>query len=113
MAQTRSKSPTRSKSQTRSKAQPKKERRTFNNTITDFEVSHVHEFGDSFGETGYYFTLDLGFITIYSMQALMNKDGDYYITFPSRKGKDGEWYKTGYIENSALTDSIVEAILQS
>ena len=104
---------TRSKSQTRSKAQPKNERRTFNNTITDFEVSHVHEFEDSFGETGYYFTLDLGFITIYSMLALMNKDGDYYITFPSRKGKDGEWYKTGYIENSALNDSIVEAILQS
>lgn len=113
MAQTRSKSQARSKSQTRSKAQPKNERRTFNNTITEFEVSHVHEFEDSFGETGYYFTLDLGFITIYSMQALMNKDGDYYITFPSRKGKDGEWYKTGYIENSALTDSIVEAILQS
>ena len=113
MAQTRSKSQARSKSQTRSKAQPKNERRTFNNTITDFEVSHVHEFEDSFGETGYYFTLDLGFVTIYSMQALMNKDGDYYITFPSRKGKDGEWYKTGYIENSALTDSIVEAILQS
>lgn len=113
MAQTRSKSQARSKSQTRSKAQPKDERRTFNNTITDFEVSHVHEFEDSFGETGYYFTLDLGFITIYSMQALMNKDGDYYITFPSRKGKDGEWHKTGYIENSALTDSIVEAILQS
>lgn len=113
MAQTRSKSQARSKSQTRSKAQPKNERRTFNNTITDFEVSHVHEFEDSFGETGYYFTLDLGFISIYSMQALMNKDGDYYITFPSRKGKDGEWYKTGYIENSALTDSIVEAILQS
>lgn len=103
---------TRSKKQTRSKAQPKNERRTFN-TITDFEVSHVHEFEDSFGETGYYFTLDLGFVTIYSMQALMNKDGDYYITFPSRKGKDGEWYKTGYIENSALTDSIVEALLQS
>lgn len=113
MAQTRNNTQARSKKQTRSKAQPKNERRTFNNTITDFEVSHVHEFEDSFGETGYYFTLDLGFVTIYSMQALMNKDGDYYITFPSRKGKDGEWYKTGYIENSPLTDSIVEAILQS
>lgn len=113
MAQTRNNTQSRSKKQTRSKAQPKNERRTFNNTITDFEVSHVHEFEDSFGEIGYYFTLDLGFISIYSMQALMNKDGDYYITFPSRKGKDGEWYKTGYIENSALTNSIVEAILQS
>lgn len=113
MAQARSKSQPRSKSQARSKSQPKNERRAFNNIITDFEVSHVHEFVDSFGETGYYFTLDLGLIAIYSMQALMNKDGDYYITFPSRKGKDGEWYKTGYIENSALTDSIVEAILQS
>lgn len=113
MAQTRNNTQARSKKQTRSKAQPKSERRTFNNTITDFEVSHVHEFEDSFGEIGYYFTLDLGFISIYSMQALVNKDGDYYITFPSRKGKDGEWYKTGYIENSALTDSIVEAILQS
>lgn len=113
MAQTRNNTQARSKKQTRSKAQPKNERRTFNNTITDFEVSHVHEFEDSFGEIGYYFTLDLGFISIYSMQALANKDGDYYITFPSRKGKDGEWHKTGYIENSALTDSIVEAILQS
>lgn len=113
MAQTRNNTQSRSKKQTRSEAQPKNKRRTFNNTITDFEVSHVHEFEDSFGEIGYYFTLDFGFISIYSMQALMNKDGDYYITFPSRKGKDGEWYKTGYIENSALTDSIMEAILQS
>ena len=113
MAQARRSTQTSNKKQSRSKSQPKNERRAFNNTITDFEVSHVHEFEDSFGETGYYFTLDLGFLTIYSMQALMNKDGDYYITFPSRKGKDGEWYKTGYIENSALTDSIVEAILQS
>ena len=87
-------------------------RRAFNNTITDFEVSHVYEFEDSFGNPGYYFTLDLGFITIYSMQALMAKDGNYYITFPSRKGKDGEWYKTGYIEDSALTTSIIEEVLR-
>lgn len=111
MAQTRNNAQARSKKQTGRKSQPKNERKTFNNTITDFEVSHVHEFEDSFGEIGYYFTLDLGFITIYSMQALMNKDGDYYITFPSRKGKDGNWYKTGYIENSALTESIIEEVL--
>ena len=103
MAQTR-------KTQTR-KTRAKNERKSFNNTITDFEVSHVYEFEDSFGEIGYYFTLDLGFVTIYSMQALMNKDGDYYVTFPSRKGKDGKWYKTGFIENSALTESIIDEVL--
>ena len=110
MTQTR-KTQTR-KTQTR-KAQTNNERKSFNNTITDFEVSHVHDFEDSFGEIGYYFTLDLGFITIYSMQALMNKDNEYYITFPSRKGKDGNWYKTGFIENSALTESIIEAVLEN
>lgn len=103
MAQTR-------KAQTR-KAQTKDERKAFNNIINNFEVSHVYEFEDSFGEAGYYFTLDLGFVTIYSMQLLANKDGEYYVTFPSRKGKDGNWYKTGYIETSALTESIIEEVL--
>lgn len=111
MAQARKNTQTRSKKQGERKTQPKSKKRAFNNTITDFEVSHVYEFEDSFGNPGYFFTLDLGFITIYSMQALMNKDGEYYITFPSRKGKDGEWYKTGYIEDSALTESIIEEVL--
>ena len=107
MAQTRSKT----QAQTRSKAQEQTRNDFENNIIEDFEVSHISAFTDVFGNPAYYFTLHLGFISIYSMLLQYAKDGSAYITFPSRKGSDGNWYKTGYIENSALTESIIEEVL--
>lgn len=87
-------------------------RKKFNNVIEDFEVSHVRTFNGKNGVCAY-FTLNLGFISIYSMLCLCNSDGEYYITFSSDVGSDGEYYKRGYIENSALTDAIIEEVLSN
>lgn len=86
-----------------------KERKKFNNVIEDFEVSHVRTFKGRNGDYAY-FTLGFGFITIYSMLCMCNKDGEYYISFASDVGSDGEYYRRGFIENSALTDAIIEEV---
>lgn len=88
-----------------------KRRKEFNNVIQDFEISHVRTFDGKNGDCAY-FTLNLGFISIYSMLCLCNSDGEYYITFSSDVGSDGEYYKRGYIENNALTDAIIEEVLE-
>lgn len=87
-------------------------RKKFNNVVEDFEVSHVRTFKGKNGDCAY-FTLNLGFISIYSMLCLCNSDGEYYISFSSDVGSDGEYYKRGYIENSALTDAIIEEVLSN
>ena len=85
-------------------------RKKFNNVIEDFEVSHVRTFEGRNGNYAY-FTLNLGFISIYSMLCMCNRDGEYYISFASDVGSDGEYYKRGYIENNALTDAIIEEVI--
>lgn len=87
-------------------------RKKFNNVIEDFEVSHVRTFEGRNGNYAY-FTLNLGFISIYSMLCMCNRDGEYYISFAGDVGSDGEYYKRGYIENSALTDAIIEEVLNN
>lgn len=88
------------------------ERKKFNNVIEDFEISHVRTFEGRNGNYAY-FTLNLGFISIYSMLCMCNRDGEYYISFASDVGSDGEYYKRGYIENNALTDAIIEEVLSN
>lgn len=88
-----------------------KRRKKFNNVIEDFEVSNVRTFNGNNGD-GAYFTLNLGFISIYSMLCICNSDGEYYISFVSDVGRNGEYYKRGYIENNALTDAIIEEVLK-
>lgn len=87
----------------------KARKKEFNNVIEDFEVSHVRTFEGRNGNYAY-FTLNLGFISIYSMLCMCNRDGEYYISFASDVGSDGEYYKRGYIENNALTDAIIEEV---
>lgn len=87
-------------------------RKKFNNVIEDFEISHVRTFNGKNGDCAY-FTLNFGFISIYSMLCLCNSDGEYYISFTSDVGSDGEYYKRGYIENNALTDAIIEEVLSN
>lgn len=89
-----------------------KRKKEFNNVIEDFEISHVRTFKGKNGDYAY-FTLNLGFISIYSMLCLCNSDGEYYISFSSDVGSDGKYYKRGYIENSALTDAIIEEVLNN
>ena len=87
-------------------------RKKFNNVIEDFEVSHVRTFEGKNGDCAY-FTLNLGFISIYSMLCMCNSNGEYYISFASDVGRDGEYYKRGYIENGVLTDAIIEEVLSN
>lgn len=84
------------------------------NKISNFGIENVRVFVDSFGNDGAYFDLDLGFMIVKGMVYRQNKDGNGYVSFPSEKGKDGNYYKTGYINDDCLSVAIrddVEAIL--
>lgn len=77
------------------------------NIVNDFEIAKVRKFKDYWDNECCYFTLNLGFITIYSMMYLVDKKGNGYITFPKEESKNGEFYSTGFID-SELADLIVE-----
>lgn len=79
------------------------------NTVNGFEIAKVRKFKDYWDNECCYFTLNLGFITIYSMMYLVDKKGDGYITFPKEESKNGEFYSTGFID-SELADLIVDEL---
>lgn len=81
-----------------------------NNKIKDFGVSNVRWFKDSFGEDSAFFDLDLGFILIKGLLLRYTKDGKGYISFNSDKASNGNYYKRGYINDTAFNDAIVEAV---
>ena len=81
-----------------------------NNKIEDFGVSNVRWFKDSFGEDSAFFDLDLGFVLIKGLLLRYTKDGKGYISFVSDKASNGNYYKRGYINDTALNDAIVEAV---
>ena len=78
------------------------------NKLEDVEILNVRKFVDRWDNDCCYFTLNLGFLTIYSMLYLVDKNGNGYITFPKEERK-GQFYSTGFIDSS-LTDFIVEEI---
>ena len=78
------------------------------NKIKDFEISNVRKFKDHWKNECCYFTLNLGFITIYSMLYLVDKDGNGYISFPKEE-HDGKYYATGFID-SELADLIIDEL---
>ena len=80
------------------------------NQIVDFGIENLRVFADSFGNDGSYFDLDLGFMIVKGMVYRQNKDGNGYVSFPSEKGKDGNYYKTGYINDDCLSISIRDAV---
>ena len=69
------------------------------NTVNGFEINNVRKFKDYWKNDCCYFTLNLGFITIYSMLYLVDKDGNGYISFPKEESKNGEFYSTGFIDS--------------
>ena len=79
------------------------------NIVNDFEISNVIKFKDYWKNDCCYFTLNLGFITIYSMLYLVDKDGNGYISFPKEESKNGEFYSTGFID-SELADLIIDEL---
>ena len=79
------------------------------NKINEFEITNVRKFKDYWKNECCYFTLNLGFITIYSMMYLVDKKGNGYITFPKEESKNGEFYSTGFID-SELADLIIDEL---
>lgn len=80
------------------------------NKIENFGVENVRWFKDSFGVDSAFFDLDLGFILIKGLMLRYTKDGKGYISFVSDKATNGNYYKRGYINDTALNDAIVEAV---
>ena len=78
------------------------------NNVKDVEIINVRKFKDNYGNRCCYFTLNLGFITIYSMLYLVDRKGNGYIKF-SEEERNGEYFSTGYIE-STLADFIVDEL---
>ena len=78
------------------------------NNVKDVEIINVRKFKDNYGNLCCYFTLNLGFITIYSMLYLVDRKGNGYIKFPEEE-RNGEYYSTGYIESN-LADFIVDEL---
>lgn len=86
------------------------ENRYPDNKILDFGIENVRYFEDNFGCDSAYFDLDLGFMIVKGMLYRQNKDGVGYVTFSSEKGKDGNYYKTGYINDDCLASAIRDAV---
>lgn len=103
------------KTNSNKKSNKKNERREVENRypenkIVDFGIENVRVFEDSFGNDGAYFDLDLGFMIVKGMVYRQNKDGEGYITFPSEKASNGNYYKTGYINDDCLSDAIRDSV---
>ena len=82
------------------------------NTVNSVEIVNVRKFKDYWDNECCYFTLNLGFITIYSMMYLVDKKGNGYITFPKEESKNGEFYSTGFID-SELADLIIDELVNN
>lgn len=78
------------------------------NKVNDIEITNVRKFKDLFGNKCCYFSLNLGFITIYTMLYLVDRKGNGYVIFP-KEFKDKQVYSTGYIDSN-LSDFIVDEL---
>ena len=78
------------------------------NKVSDVEITNVRKFKDKWGKLCCYFTLNLGFNTIYSMLYLVDRNDNGYIIFPKEE-RNGEYYSTGFID-SKLADFIVDEL---
>lgn len=108
---TRTKGETRTNGETSSRTNNKTTYKTasqLGNNVKDVEIINVRKFKDNYGNLCCYFTLNLGFITIYSMLYLVDRKGNGYIKFPEEE-RNGEYYSTGYIESN-LADFIVDEL---
>ena len=93
----------------RSKRTTYKNASELKNTVNGVEISNVRKFKDYWKNDCCYFTLNLGFITIYSMIYLVDSKGNGYITFPKEELKNGEFYSTGFID-SELANLIIDEL---
>lgn len=62
------------------------------NKVT-LEVEKVKEYNSN-----YFFNLIVsGIVTIYGCILRQSKNGDWFVCFPSKKGKDGKYYNIAYM----------------
>ena len=62
----------------------------------DIKVTRAHQFDDG----GITFDMVVNDVTIYGCKVAQGKNGQF-VSFPSRKGKDGKYYSHAYINLSA------------
>lgn len=86
------------------------ENRYPDNRITDFGIENVRYFVDNFGSDSAFFDLNLGFMVVKGLLYRQDKSGNGYVTFPSEKGRDGKYYKTGYFIDDCLSSAISDAV---
>ena len=69
------------------------------------DVKNVKEWPDG----GITFTLVVNGITIYGCRIIQTEKGDWFLSFPSRKGSDGKYYKHVYFEVDDAMKELIEA----
>lgn len=73
--------------------------------VESFEVLKATQYSWGVG-----FNMILNGVTIYNCTVAETKDGDFFISFPSRKGTDGKWYSYVYFR---LSEEDQNAILEA
>ena len=71
--------------------------------VLNFEVSRVNQYKDTV-----FFDLTINEIKIYGCTVVEGRKGDF-ISFPSKKGKDDNWYSIVYARLSANDQDIILA----
>ena len=59
------------------------------------KVTRAHQFDDG----GITFDMEVNEVTIYGCKVATGKNGEF-VSFPSRKGKDGKYYSHAYVKLS-------------
>ena len=54
-----------------------------------------------------------GVIKLYNISLCKSSKGDFFISFPNYKGKDGNYYNHCYIDNEEVRENIAQAILDA
>lgn len=69
------------------------------------DVKNVKEWQDG----GITLTLVVNGITIYGCRIVQTDKGDWFLSFPSRKGSDGKYYKHVWFEVDDAMKELIEA----
>lgn len=69
------------------------------------DVKNVKEWSDG----GITLTLVVNGITIYGCRIIQTEKGDWFLSFPSRKGSDGKYYKHVWFEVDDAMKELIEA----
>ena len=83
-------------------SQEEKSQEVQKSKIFDLKVVRAKEFDDNV-----FFDMEVNGVTIYGCRYVEGKNGDF-IAFPSKKGKDGKYYKHAYVELDEAMVSLID-----